>query len=271
MAHVRSVLKIAGALLAILVLGGCLQSEKTVTIRPDGSGVVEERFLMRSEFVQMIAGMSQEATGESFSLLDREQLREAASEMGSGVTFESVEPLETDWGQGYVARYTFEDIGELRINQNPGDNVPDQGSSQGPDMETTEYLQFSFQAGNPARLQIDMPEPTEVSDGEEEGESDSEGEIDPSQLSQIMQFYQDMRIALRFRFESAIVSTNASYRDGNTVTLMNIDFNEILQDQETARRIFSQESPSLAGAQDILSEYPGVQVEPQSSISVQFR
>jgi hypothetical protein len=265
------------ALTAVLLLSGCLQSEKTVTVRPDGSGTVEERFLMRTEFVQMIAGMAESASGESFSLLDREKLREEASDMGNGVSFESAEEVQTDWGQGYVVRYSFDDISTLRLNQNPGDNVPTQGSG-GPDTETTEYVEFSFTEGSPAELEISLPRPTEGSDGSDssDGGMGSEGgmggeDIGDSQLQQVMQFYRDMKIVLQMEFEDRIVNTNASFREGNTITLMNLDFNAILEDQERAKGLLSQEADSLAELQNALGDVSGVQAESEPTVRVLFR
>lgn len=273
MKRIRSTFLIAFALVGVLILNGCLQSEKTVTIRPDGSGTVEERFLMRSEFVQMIAGMAAGATGEEFNLLDREELQAQAQKMGSGVTFESVEPLQTEWGEGYVATYRFEDVSELRINQNPGDNVPSQGPAAAPDTETTEYLEFSFSPGNPAELQVTMPDSSDGDGGASSG-SDAAGEssgMEAAQFEEVKQIYQDMKIVLRLRFDGNIVSTNATHRDGNTVTLMNMDFNKILAEPETARKLMSQQTDSLAEVQRALQDFEGIQAEFKRNISVRFR
>ena len=269
-------MKVALALLllgVILTTAGCLRSEKVVTVRADGSGYVEETFLMRSEFVQMIAGMSQQ--GEEFDLVDREKLEAQAADMGDGVSLESVEPLNNDWGEGYVARYRFASIKNVRVNQNPGENVPSQGPSAGPETDTTEYIRFDFTEGNPSTLTIALPEKTTSTDSGESGSaqsgSSSSGQPNAEQMQQVMSFYEDMRIHMAVKVDGTIVNTNATHRDGQTITLMDLNFNEILEDEELTKQLLSDEADSLTDLQDRLKEYPGVKVEFQEQVNVDMR
>ena len=168
----RSV-KIILVLTVVILLSGCLQSRTVVTVETDGSGTIEERFLMQNQIVQMLAGMSEQ---ESFSILDREELERGAADFGQGVTLETAEEVSTEWGSGYRAVYTFEDINRLRVNQNPSEDIPaDDAEMPGGPPEATEYIQFRMSPGSPASLEIIMPKMAAEDDepGGASGESDT--------------------------------------------------------------------------------------------------
>ena len=253
--------KCAIAALAVgitLMLSGCLQSETVVRVRPDGSGEVVERFTMAAGVVEMLAGFAAMGGEESFSLLDEAELRGRAGRMGPGVRFLGAEPVETGWGEGYVARYAFTDINTLRVNQNPSENVPMEGE------EAEEYLTFSFRRGNPSVLEVRLP-------GGDESAADGDEAPSPDEIAAASQFYQDMRIAVRIEVIGSIVSTNADHRSGNTVTLMDIDFNRILQSPELSAAVLGNQAGSLAEVQRLVQGAEGIAVETKEAITISLR
>jgi hypothetical protein len=91
-------------LLIVISPLSCIQLESRITVKPDGSGTVEETFLVRRDFVQMIQEMGKGTpesgviieTVPSSPLYDEEKLKAEASEMGGGVTFVSGRKIETE-------------------------------------------------------------------------------------------------------------------------------------------------------------------------------
>lgn len=266
----RSRVKFAGlALVAVLLLSGCLQSRTVINVNSDGSGTLEETFLMRQDIAQMMASMGDE---QSFSLLDRDELERAASDYGRGVTFESAEEMSTDWGTGYVVVYAFEDINDLRVNQNPSDDMP---AAAGETEGAVEYIQFAMTPGNPATLEIMLPEP-------EEGDAASGGsgsmpetgeapEISSEQMQGMASAYTDMRISVDVAVNGTIVDTNATHREENRVTLIDMDFNKILEDPAVMQQLARQEPGSLSAVETMVTDIPGVAVETKRSVQVRFR
>ena len=111
---VRIVLLIS---LVVLVFSGCLKTKTTVNVKKDGSGTVEFSFLMKKEFVQMLQGIQgQVSEGKPFTLVNEEEFAERSADMGEGVAYLSAAELKTDWGEGYTASYSFEDINKIRVN-----------------------------------------------------------------------------------------------------------------------------------------------------------
>ena len=257
---IGSKLRLVLAALAAIVLVGCLQVETTIRIRPDGSGEVVERFLMGHDIVDMLAGMALMSGEQDFSLIDEDDLRSRAALMGQGVTFAEVEALTQSWGEGYIARYRFDDVNTLRVNQNPGDSVP----LESDEPSVREYLTFAMRAGNPATLEIRLPQPGDVETAADEPPSEQE-------LEAATQFYRDMRIAVRVEVLGTLVDTDAQHRSGNTVTLLDLDFNAILDNPALRRAVLSNQASSLAEVQRIARDTAGFDIEPKDSVIIRLR
>jgi hypothetical protein len=267
---------LAGILL--LLLSSCLQVNTTVKVNTDGSGTVEERFLMSHTVVEMMAGFQSMGEGSSsddkdnLGLFDQEELASDAEKMGEGVRLSSVEPLDTSWGQGYLATYAFDDINKVRVNQNPGDNMPSGGSMMGEEQqETKEYITFSFRKGNPAVLEVMLPQEAQDPDDEAEDQDMPSGGQGMDDAQMMAQYLNDMRIQVQLVVNGRIVETNASYRDGNTVTLMDMDFEKILSDPDAFQKLNEMDADSLAEMRDVVESVPGIQVELKEKLSLRFR
>ncbi len=250
---------------AVILLSGCLQSQTTIKVGRNGSGEVERTFVMKHEIVEMLAGMSGTAPAD-FSLYEDGELEAEAASMGSGVTLRSVENIDDSFGRGYKAVFVFDDINNLRVNQNPGDAVP----SGDPGESTQELVTFSLTQGNPARLVVMMPQSEEDEAGEVDT-MDDEGAPTSEELEGMTEFYRDMRIGFDLEIEGSIVDTNATHRSGSTITLMDIDFNRILSDPEATRRLIENQADSLIEVQDLVKNTEGISVEFQEEVSVRFR
>lgn len=256
------------AIVTAIVVSGCLQYETLISVNRDGSGSLTQTFLMNREVLAMLEGMSTESSknGEEFSLLDVEELEDQAEAMGPGVRFVSAEPVETDWGEGYVAVFDFDDISALRVNQNPGEKMPETG---GPVEETNEEnLTFEFAGGVPATLTVRFPaENEDETPGEPAGESmDTEG------MEEMMrQFYAGMRIMIAVEVDGRVVSTNATYQDGNRVTLLDLNFDAILKDPDASQRLMKNQAESVSDLQALADTVPGVKIETTDPVQIRFR
>ena len=133
---------LVAALLFTIGLSGCLQIEKVVKLKPDGSGTIEETVVMSKA---SIAQMEQMASGfgalgdkkadkkttkpaAGFEVMDEKKLKAAAAGMGEGVTFVSAKKIDNETGSGFTAVYAFADISKVKLDQNPGDSLPTSGA-----------------------------------------------------------------------------------------------------------------------------------------------
>lgn len=287
----------AGLFLMLLSLVGCLQVDTLIKVKPDGSGTIEETFMMSKEAVQMMEGMMQQmmegmAEGmkeageepsakqpeqkqamESFDLFDEAKLKQEAGDMGEGVTYVSGKKISTDTFEGYEAVYAFADINKLKLNQNPSGNVPSDPSESGPE-EKEEYVTFRFTKGKPATLTVKLPE--EESDEKNEAAKPAEPRAEEQQqaamvLAQMKTMFKGMKIAMAIEVEGAVVETNATHVDGSRVTIMELDFGKLLEMPEKLVQFSQLEPDSVQDAKEFMKDLPGFKVDMNKELTIKFK
>ncbi len=279
-------------------LGGCLDMEKVVHVKPDGSGFVEERMLMKREAIAMMQGMatmaSQPGGGGGFKLLDRDRLAAEAAGMGAGVTLTSVEALSTPAGEGYVARFAFTDINQLTLDQNPnqpgsGDaaQASPPGHASAADIDDggaaaheaparkKEAIRFEFHKGDQPVLVIRSPKDAEAPTGDATtadaaSEPLPDGPEGQMALQMMQQMFKGMHVAVNVEVEGEIIETNAGFRQGSRVTLMDIQFDQVLADPERFKRLASAQPEGIEQVKALMKDLPGVKVELNDPVEIRF-
>jgi hypothetical protein len=265
--------KLAIFVAALLTLGSCIESKTLVRVKKDGSGEVEDTLLMRTDVIQMLMSVSQEMGEESgdFELVSREELEQRAREMGAGVALKSVENIVTDTHSGYRALFTFQDINTLQVNENPDENVPDSGSP-GEDVPNREIITFQFEKAkgkDPVSLIINLPR-EEVGTEGEEPEEIPEGQSE-EMVNMFREIFKDMKIDVALEVDGRIMETNATHRQGSKIIFIELDFDRIIQNEEVFRELALSNTNSLEETKELLKDVPGIKVEMQDRIEVQFK
>jgi hypothetical protein len=267
-------LKIIVLLALSLALTGCFESIVLLRVNKDGSGTIEETVVISDAFMELMKSFGGEDEGEEEEeAIDEQELTDKAASMGEGVRFVSAEPLKTERGSGYKAIYSFSDINDVRINQNPGENVsppPVGGEEEGP---VEEWLHFNFTGGRTANLEIIYPRDVGTEQEEEEESSGGEADMDsnPEMMQMMRELYKDMHIRIAVEVDGQITETNANYVDGSTVTLMDIDFAKILEDEEKFKELMSADPDTVEEMKELVKDNPGIKVEIEESIQIRFR
>lgn len=282
-----SLLRTVLALCATFLLSGCLQVDSLVSVKPDGSGTITLNVVMSREAVEQVRAISSGFSGlgdsnakpRTFQLLDEAKLKLAATKMGEGVTLTSSKKvMMPDGGEGYIAVYSFPDINKVRINQNPSDAMPNVGG--GGKKQKTENVKFKFVPGPPAILVINTPaeDPEKASkdkdkdkdDGKKEKENkrDKKDEFAGQILSQVLK---DMKVTLAVEVEGKIVNTDADYITGNRVTMLDLDFNQLIADPAKAAELQKANPKSIEDVKKLMKGVPGVKVESKPSVRISFQ
>lgn len=283
--HMKKGLMIGAALAAGLLLSSCLQVNTTISVNPDGSGTVEQKVLMKSEMMAMMAGLSSmgqdskdgsDQPAKPFSLFDRDQLAKDAAKMGAGVQLKSAEPIKNDFGEGYRAVYSFSDITKVQVNQNPGDTLPSQmqsGNAESSSSNTPDYVRFAFRRGSPSVLTITFPTPPKEQSGSDKSadNSSTDKKMTEQDLAMVTQFYQDMRITTDVVLNGNVVGSNASYRDGNRITLLDFQFNQLLANPDFKTKLMEGKSSEMGNFQNLGKTFPGLKIETRPTVEVRFR
>ncbi|MDT8324528.1 MAG: hypothetical protein RRA94_10470, partial [Bacteroidota bacterium] len=161
-----------------LLVSGCIETTTLIRVNKDGSGTVEETVKMNKMVVGMMTGMAssmQDAfksegaeesaasddapTPEDEPMFSEEKARAQGEKMGPGVELLSYEDIDDKASTGFTAVYSFENINELRVNQNPGASMPSMpGETESEEGEDEEFVLFAFSPGSPAQLEITPPQ-----------------------------------------------------------------------------------------------------------------
>jgi hypothetical protein len=295
----RQVMKAGGIGLILITLVGCLQADTVIKVKPDGSGTIEETFMMSKEVVALMTGMrdqmmegmaetgkepsaeqpeqpEQKQVKDAFKLFDEAKLKQEAGAKGEGVTYVSGKAISTDTFEGYRAVFAFADINKLKLNQNPSDSVPsDPGVSSSEKKE--EYVTFHFTKGAPATLMVKLPEekPVKKDDAAKPAEtpepSAAEQQEAEMMLAQMKTMFKGMKIAMAIEVQGAVVQTNATHREGSRITLMELDFGKLLEMPEKLTQFSQLQPESLEDAKKFMKDLPGIKAEMNKEVTIKFK
>lgn len=258
-----------------IFLTGCLQVNTTVNLNKDGSGTIEEIFVMKTEVINMMKefAMAFDSTeSEEFKIFNETELKEKAAKFGEGVTYVSGELLKKDNYEGYKVIYSFKDINKLKLNPSPEDKVP-MGNDLGEVEEETvdDLLKFNFKKGNPSTLVIDFPKPQI----EDKLETEETTEFEDSTFSQeaeqkMIEMFDGMKMALYFNFKDGINETDASFVNGSEVTLMEVDFSEIIKNKEVFKNFQNVKPETMEEFKKVVGDIKGIKIEFKEQVTIKF-
>jgi hypothetical protein len=270
----KAIRLIFAAIVAMFGLTGCLQMEQVVKLKPDGSGTVEETVVISkaglASMEQMIGALAaggnkkKEGAPAMPDLFDEAKLKAAASKMGDGVTFVSAKKIDNEQGKGFTAIYAFTDVNKLKLDQNPGEALPDSGGPK-PAGNKKEPILFQFEKGSPSTLTLKMPAP-EFKPKEKQPEG-----MEDMAMQMMQQMFKDMRISIAVEVQGTITETNAEYRDGSRVTLMDMDFNKVMANPEKFKALAKANPQSLQEAKTLIKGLDGVRIETAPEVKIKFQ
>jgi len=270
---------------AFLLIGlpGCLQIENVIKLKADGSGTIEEKVMMSKATVAQIAEMTAgfgDAAGakkdgkpaKGFDLMDEEKLKAAAEKKGAGVTFVGARKIDNESGNGFIATYAFTDINKVKLDQNPSDVMPTPGGQKGaggPGGSKSEPVTFKFTKGATSELTVKMPTPDlkEAAKKKEKAGADME----EMAMQMMQQMFKDMKISMAIEVAGAIKETNAEYKDGSRVTLMEMDFNKLLANPEKFKKLAKENPKTLQESKALMKGIDGVKVETAPEVKIKFQ
>jgi hypothetical protein len=268
----RTLLTLASALAALL-LPGCFQSETTVHLNKDGSGTIIEENRLGAQMLAMIDQMAsiggenakQDPLKEMFS---EEKAKTRATALGEGVTFDKIEMVNANGAKGARTAYRFKDINTLKIATDDGmKNMSPAGREAAPVGQKSVPIAFSYAAG---KLSIKMPDakPAAAPEAPVAGEVGKPDMNSPEAQAMMKQMFTDMKMSLKVVIDSGIIDSNATHKDGNTITLMEMDMNKLLENPETLKKLGKVDQNDPSAAMDALKNLNGVKMETQKEVTI---
>lgn len=248
----KKCLSIFLAALTLILAVSCMQVDTKVNVKKDGSGTINLTMVMNPEVIAAMTG-SKDAVQNPFS---KQDFISIAKKYGKGVTLESYQEVKNDKQIGGKATYKFKDINAVTISA-----IPETDKNQGADNSKGGQVTFSYNKGL-LTIQLD-----DNDDDDEGGNEREESSDELEKTANIMkQLLKDMKINMVVAVDGKVTSSNATFREGSKITLYDIDFNQILQNETAFNSFISSNMDKKA-----LNTVKGVNIEERDSVDVNFR
>ena len=274
------------AILATLfgATSGCITSDTLIKVNPDGSGVVVQKTLMSTEMISqltaMMQGMSQQLTGTEGTqkdpkipeLFSEKDARSKAAKMGEGVSFVSSHKIKVESMEGLETTYAFTDITKLKLSEKPETpSMPGLRASPGNGEETT--FKFSLLPNGHSVLTAVFPQHTaKKSASERPSEQSDKPTQSPTaeQLEQAKKLFAGFRIAMAVEVQGNLVKTNSVYQEGSKVTLLEMDFSELLSNETLMQQAAAIKGQNLEEAKELLKGLKGFKINLDQEVMIEF-
>ncbi len=257
-------LKLALGLLLAIALPSCLQNETTITVNKDGSGTIVEETYLTAAMLDMSAQFAEPGAPDPVAeMFTEEKAKEKAPKLGEGVEFVKMEMIEKEGMKGARTHYKFADISKVTVSpgsamESLGDNAPK------PKGDEEEALKFEFADGE---LTVLIP-PTDFKDmamdNAEEGQN-------PQMEEMMKQMMADMQIAVRLKATDGIEKTNATYADGDTITLFDVKIAKMFAQKDKLKAISETAKTDKDAAIADFKKLEGIRIETEEKVSVKLK
>jgi hypothetical protein len=264
-----------GCLAAAALLGsGCFQMTTLVKVNGDGSGTIDHSLLVTKAALAQLrnfAALGRGGGGQAgIDLISEDQARAMAATLGDGVSYVSSEPIDTPLGQGRRATYSFTDITTVKISQQPetpgGIHVGGRGLGNG---EIT--CSFTRQPDGTAVVHIAVPEmkmPELPMGPLRPGSAQAPNPALAQQFAMVRALLAGARVSIAMEPAGSLLRTNAPAVDGSRVTLLDVDVDQLLGNEEVFARLSDAKTPEDLKA--VLKEVPGLKIPLERDVVVEF-
>jgi hypothetical protein len=258
--------RLALALACGLSCTACFQMSTVVKIRGDGSGTIEHKMLFTTAALQQIRQFAALGGGRggSLDLVSEDQARSMAGSLGAGVTYVSSTPIVTPEGQGRLSTYAFTDVSQIKITQQPdapgGVTVRAQGLNTGGGTIT---CSMTHEANGNAVLHIALPEPN-LPGGDAAGGNAAFVQQAPMLRSMLA----NARISIVIEPAGRLVRTSSPFVDGQRVTLIDLNLDELLGNAALLTQL--QSARSADDLRAALKEAPGIRMVLDRDVTIEF-
>jgi len=252
-------------LLGAIACSGCFQFSTVLTLNADGSGTIDQRLLFSQGAVAQLRQFAAlGGGGADFDPLSEQQARDAAANLGPGVTYVSSTPIDSSEGVGRDIRYTFTDINQLSLDQAPpppgGLGAPPPGAGSGSNVT----FKLTRQLDGRSVLTIALPQlPT--------GGGDAKPSIVPSaeQVAMLKPMLAGARLAIEIEPAGTLVRTSSPFVTGRRVTLLDVNADALFKDDTLLQRL--QTATTAEEMKTILKNIPDLKLNLDPEITIEFQ
>ncbi|GFO55801.1 hypothetical protein GMSM_28080 [Geomonas sp. Red276] len=275
------------------LLAGCFQIERTVHLKADGSGTVEETVMISKSLTSMFEmkepvaeGAKPEPKKKEDELAEVEKTARAkVAGMGEGVSLVSVTLVQKGDFEGYRAVYAFKDINRLTLEADatPVDKGP--GSGRTTSFHFTRGVNSVLVMKNGAALPKEPEAPAAdapaadappAADAQAAAVTPQAGADNPQAqqaMDMLKQMFNGMRFSDKLMIDGTVIESNALFRSGAEITLVEVDLGELLKKKPEELMKLQQAVPPDDKQKMLaaMSKIPGLKVDLNDELRVVFR
>lgn len=271
MKHLIRNLLIAASAIA---LTSCFQHEMTIHVKPDGSGTIVEETLLGAEMLQMMEQMAAGFGGDAAKadptkdMVSEEKAKGRAKTLGAGVSFVKIEPVANNGAKGARATYAFDDISKLTISTSEGTKATQMPGAPKPEAPKEAPIRFEFKGGE---LTVHMPRPDKDAVEKPEAPAEQPDLDNPEAKAMMKQMFGDMKMAIKIKADSGIASTDATHHNGDTVTLMEMNFGKLIENEDNLKKLAAMDQKDPQKAMESLKGIDGISFETKPTIKIKLK
>ena len=86
----------------------------------------------------------------------------------------------------------------------------------------------------------------------------------------MIEMFDGMKMALYFNFKDGIDETDASFVDSPKVTLMEIDFSEIIKNKEVFKKFQGAKPETMEEFKEVVGDVEGIKIEFKEQVTIKF-
>ena len=248
-------------LATMLVCTGCVHVSTLVTLKPDGSGTLDEEIGMNPQALATLAafaGSGGQPSTRPEDIFNEKKAREQADKMG--VRFLSGTPIDTASLKGYHARFAFDDVKALKVRMQESDQIQESMGHRDP-------FDFDFSRGPASstltiRIPQDMQRPPLAQLGQNPNMSQQQAQ---QMLAMMRPMFAGMFVDVSIAVDGQIVKTDAPFVDGARVTLVQVDMDKVINDDVAWGQLQKATTPQQ------MRSIAGVKMITQPAVTIEFR
>jgi len=263
-------MKILNLLLAAasFFLTSCLEIKSVLSVNKDGTATLEETALLGAQLAAMMAqGGGAGGPGNQLQgiVMDKAKAEERAKQLGEGVTVKSLEEVKAADGKtGSKAVFAVADIRKLKFKP----NTPDEKKTES---KSDSAMTFTLEGST---LTINNPDADKKQGGgDKPKKSDAEIAQMKAQVGMMKPMFAGMRMTVEIKSASGIASTDASHQNGDAISILDIQFDKLLDNVDAFAEIMESGDGgmSMSEAAKKFEKVEGLKIEGKKVVKVELK
>ena len=262
---------------------GCIQSVVKLVLKNDGTGLIEEKIMMKKSFLNFYKefekSKSNSITGKVVDFYNDDQFIEHSKSFGDDVSYESHNIIINDKWEGYSAVYSFKDVSKIKLGMFTQWDACELGISDSISEILEARYYFNFNKRDISELIIDCPDSeiaTNQHNQNERTENEKKDDKEEEDILKLMKAaYKDLIIKVSIEVEGNINNTNASYVNESEITLFLLDVNEMVKNEECSNEYFNEfldrEGNSIYNLIELFNKCPTMKLEVDKMLKINFK